>query len=138
MSAISLYAKTTEGFETRVASALALLTEAAAAHPGSIVQATSLGAEDMVITDLIARRYLDHDKRIFVLLFLLLTPFYQFHGQRFASNQTLLSLAVSEGEVSGIGSENTVGTLTCMGYFQSLKNAANEKFEVTSGGTLAA
>jgi 4-amino-4-deoxy-L-arabinose transferase-like glycosyltransferase len=26
-----------------------------------------------------------------VLLFLLLTPFYQFHGQRFASNQTLLS-----------------------------------------------
>src|SRR4249919_2875824 len=44
------------------------------------------------------------------------------------SNQTLLSLAVSEEEVSGIGSENTVGTLTCMGYFQSLKNAANEKF----------
>jgi hypothetical protein len=28
---------------------------------------------------------------MFVLLFLLLTPFYQFHGQRFASNQTLLS-----------------------------------------------
>jgi urea transport system substrate-binding protein len=44
------------------------------------------------------------------------------------SNQTLLSLAVSEEEVSGIGSENTVGTLTCMGYFQSLKNAQNEKF----------
>ena len=44
------------------------------------------------------------------------------------SNQTLLSLAVSEEEVSGIGSENTVGTLSCMGYFQSLKNAANEKF----------
>ena len=44
------------------------------------------------------------------------------------SNQTLLSLAVSEEEVSGIGSENTVGTLTCMGYFQSLKNPANEKF----------
>ena len=44
------------------------------------------------------------------------------------TNQTLLSLAVSEEEVSGIGAENTVGTLTCMGYFQSLKNPANEKF----------
>jgi urea transport system substrate-binding protein len=43
-------------------------------------------------------------------------------------NQTLLSLAVSEEEVSGIGADNTVDTLTCMGYFQSLKNPANEKF----------
>lgn len=43
-------------------------------------------------------------------------------------NQTVLSLAVSEEEVSGIGSDNTEGTLTCMGYFQSLKNSANEKF----------
>lgn len=43
-------------------------------------------------------------------------------------NQTVLSLAVSEEEVSGIGSENTEGTLSCMGYFQSLKNPANEKF----------
>jgi 4-amino-4-deoxy-L-arabinose transferase-like glycosyltransferase len=41
--------------------------------------------------DLIARRTLSGDKRITVLLLLLLTPFYQFHGQRFASNQTLLS-----------------------------------------------
>jgi urea transport system substrate-binding protein len=41
---------------------------------------------------------------------------------------TVLSLAVSEEEVSGIGSENTEGTLTCLGYFQSLKNPANEKF----------
>lgn len=41
--------------------------------------------------DLIARRYLTGDKRLFVLLFLLLTPFYQFHSARFASNQTLLS-----------------------------------------------
>lgn len=48
-------------------------------------------AVGLFFTDLIARRYLDRDKRIFVLLFLLLTPFYQFHGQRFASNQTLLS-----------------------------------------------
>ena len=43
-------------------------------------------------------------------------------------NQALLSLAVSEEEVSGIGAENTEGTLTCMGYFESLKNASNEKF----------
>jgi len=42
-------------------------------------------------TDLIARRYLSGDKRVFALLLLLLTPFYQFMGQRFASNQTLLS-----------------------------------------------
>lgn len=43
-------------------------------------------------------------------------------------NQTILSLAVSEEEVSGIGADNTAGTLTCMGYFQSLKNPENEKF----------
>jgi 4-amino-4-deoxy-L-arabinose transferase-like glycosyltransferase len=49
---------------------------------------TALG---LFFTDLIARRYLDRDKRIFVLLFLMMTPFYQFHGQRFASNQTLIS-----------------------------------------------
>jgi hypothetical protein len=42
-------------------------------------------------TDRIARRYLDGDKRIAVLLLLLLTPFYQFVGQRFDADQTLLS-----------------------------------------------
>lgn len=47
-------------------------------------------AAALFVTDLIARRYLDRDKRIFVLLFLMMTPFYQFHGQRFASNQTLI------------------------------------------------
>jgi 4-amino-4-deoxy-L-arabinose transferase-like glycosyltransferase len=41
--------------------------------------------------DRIARRYLSGDKRLLVLLLLLLTPFYQFLAQRFASNQTLLS-----------------------------------------------
>ncbi len=41
---------------------------------------------------LIARRTLEGDKRLFVLLLLMLTPFYQFNAQRFASNQTLLSL----------------------------------------------
>ena len=44
------------------------------------------------------------------------------------SGTTVLSLAVSEEEVSGIGSENTAGTLTCMSYFQSLENPANQKF----------
>jgi 4-amino-4-deoxy-L-arabinose transferase-like glycosyltransferase len=43
-------------------------------------------------TYLIARRYLDGDKRLVaVLLLLLLTPFYQFHGQRFGANQILIS-----------------------------------------------
>ena len=43
-------------------------------------------------------------------------------------NQALLALAVSEEELSGIGPENAAGYLSCMGYFQSVKNAANEKF----------
>jgi phosphoadenosine phosphosulfate reductase len=55
MSAISLYARATAGFEERVANALAVLRQAATEHAGHVVQATSLGAEDMVITDLIAR-----------------------------------------------------------------------------------
>jgi phosphoadenosine phosphosulfate reductase len=55
MSAISLYARATAGFEARVANALAVLRQAATEHAGHVVQATSLGAEDMVITDLIAR-----------------------------------------------------------------------------------
>lgn len=41
---------------------------------------------------------------------------------------TLLALAMSEEEVSGVGAENVAGSLTCMGYFQSLPNAANQKF----------
>src|SRR5215470_1454053 len=48
-------------------------------------------AAGLYATDRIARRYLDGDKRIAVLLLLLLTPFYQFFGQRFGANQTLLS-----------------------------------------------
>mgnify|MGYP006267260083 CR=1 FL=1 len=54
-SAIALYARETSGYSERVQQALQHLEQAAASHPGSIVQATSLGAEDMVITDLIAR-----------------------------------------------------------------------------------
>ena len=55
MSAIDLYARKTAGFDERVAHAVAVLQGAAAEHAGRIVQATSLGAEDMVITDLLAR-----------------------------------------------------------------------------------
>ena len=56
--AVALYARETPGFDARVASALALLQDAVAEHTGRIVQATSLGAEDMVISDLIARHHL--------------------------------------------------------------------------------
>jgi len=41
--------------------------------------------------DLIARRYVAPDRRLLVLLLLLLTPFYQFHGERFTPNAVLLS-----------------------------------------------
>ncbi|MEO7150616.1 MAG: phosphoadenylyl-sulfate reductase [Burkholderiaceae bacterium] len=58
MSAIALYARASAGFEDRVANALEVLRTAAIEHPGRIVQATSLGAEDMVLSDLIARHRL--------------------------------------------------------------------------------
>ncbi len=57
-SAVGLYARATAGFDDRVAHTLDLLRKAAAEHAGRIVQATSLGAEDMVVTDLIARHQL--------------------------------------------------------------------------------
>jgi urea transport system substrate-binding protein len=44
------------------------------------------------------------------------------------SKTTVMALAVTEEEVSGIGAENVKGVLTCMGYFQSLDNPANKKF----------
>jgi len=55
MTAIALYDRVTNGFDDRVAHAVAVLRDAARDHAGHIVQATSLGAEDMVVTDLIAR-----------------------------------------------------------------------------------
>ncbi|HRY89186.1 MAG TPA: phosphoadenylyl-sulfate reductase, partial [Rubrivivax sp.] len=54
-SAIALYARADAQFDERVAHAVAALQAAAVEHAGAIVQATSLGAEDMVLTDLIAR-----------------------------------------------------------------------------------
>lgn len=58
MSAITLHARLTPGHEQRVAGTVALLKDAAARHAGRIVFTTSLGAEDMVLADLIARHRL--------------------------------------------------------------------------------
>lgn len=48
-------------------------------------------AAGLFAVDRIARQYLEGDKRIAVLLLLLLTPFYQFMGQGFGANETMLS-----------------------------------------------
>jgi len=55
MNAVQRQARHSAGFDGRLQHALAVLHDAAARHAGRIVQATSLGAEDMVVTDLIAR-----------------------------------------------------------------------------------
>ena len=57
-AAVAAHAKPSPGFDQQVIAALATLRAAAAEFPDAIVQATSLGAEDMVITDLIARHEL--------------------------------------------------------------------------------
>lgn len=57
-TAIALYARATAGFDERLGATLQILRDAAAAHPGRIVLATSLGAEDQVLTDLIVRHRL--------------------------------------------------------------------------------
>jgi urea transport system substrate-binding protein len=44
------------------------------------------------------------------------------------SKQVLLSTVVSENEIEGIGKDNAAGYYACMGYFQSIKSPANEKF----------
>jgi phosphoadenosine phosphosulfate reductase len=54
-SAIALYDKPSAEFDAKVAHALEVLRTAASQHAGHVVQSTSLGAEDMVVTDLIAR-----------------------------------------------------------------------------------
>ena len=43
------------------------------------------------IVDLISRRFVQGDKRLIVLLLLMLTPIYQFHAQRFNANSILLA-----------------------------------------------
>ncbi|MBC7699389.1 phosphoadenylyl-sulfate reductase [Aquabacterium sp.] len=59
MTAIDLYAKASPDFEAKLAATVVLLKEAAIEHPGKVVQATSLGVEDMILTDLIARHHID-------------------------------------------------------------------------------
>ena len=44
------------------------------------------------------------------------------------SKQVLLSTVVSENEIEGIGKDNAAGYYACMGYFQSIKSPANDKF----------
>jgi len=58
MIAVDLHAKPSADFDAKLARTIELLTSAAREHAGRIVQATSLGAEDMVITDLLARHKL--------------------------------------------------------------------------------
>jgi phosphoadenosine phosphosulfate reductase len=58
MTAIDLYARRVDGSEQRLAHTLSLLRDAAREHAGRIVFSTSLGAEDMVLADLIARHRL--------------------------------------------------------------------------------
>ncbi len=55
-SAIERHARATPGFDARLQAAIGRLRRAADRYAGRIVQATSLGAEDMVITDLVARQ----------------------------------------------------------------------------------
>lgn len=56
--AIALYAQPSPDHAAKLEAAVARLRQAAAQHEGRIVQATSLGAEDMVVSDLIARHAL--------------------------------------------------------------------------------
>jgi 4-amino-4-deoxy-L-arabinose transferase-like glycosyltransferase len=46
----------------------------------------------MWVVDLISRRFVSGDKRLIVLLLLMLQPTYQFHAQRFNANAVLLAL----------------------------------------------
>jgi phosphoadenosine phosphosulfate reductase len=61
MSAITLYATPSDDYEGKLAHTLAVLQSAASEYAGAIVQSTSMGAEDMVVTDLIAGNHLRID-----------------------------------------------------------------------------
>ncbi|HET9976250.1 MAG TPA: phosphoadenylyl-sulfate reductase [Burkholderiaceae bacterium] len=58
MNAVQLHSRPSGDYEIKLAHTLAVLTSAAAEHGSRIVQATSLGAEDMVLTHLIAAHHL--------------------------------------------------------------------------------
>jgi phosphoadenosine phosphosulfate reductase len=57
-NAVALYARLKPGFDERVANAVALLRRASDKHGRGVVLTTSLGVEDMVLTDLIAEHRL--------------------------------------------------------------------------------
>jgi len=57
-SAITLYAHASPDYAAKVHATIELLKAAAFEHEGKVVQATSLGVEDMIVTDLIARHRL--------------------------------------------------------------------------------
>jgi phosphoadenosine phosphosulfate reductase len=58
MSAVSLYAKASPDFDAKLAETIALLKRAAQEF-SPLTQASSLGAEDMVITHLLAEQHID-------------------------------------------------------------------------------
>lgn len=49
-------------------------------------------------------------------------------GIDMTSKQTLMTISVTEDEISGIGGENIAGAYACMKYFQSLDNPNNKAF----------
>ena len=58
MNAVTLHARPSADYATKLAHTVAVLTSAAAEHGSRLVQATSLGAEDQVLTQLIAQHRL--------------------------------------------------------------------------------
>jgi phosphoadenosine phosphosulfate reductase len=59
MSAISLHARASKDFAGKLAETQAVLSQAATEYSATITQASSLGAEDMVVSHLINRQQLD-------------------------------------------------------------------------------
>ncbi|MBH9554213.1 phosphoadenylyl-sulfate reductase [Inhella gelatinilytica] len=60
-SAIALYARWSRELDGKIGAAVERLQDAAVAHGAGLVQSSSLGVEDLVITDLIARHRLPID-----------------------------------------------------------------------------
>jgi len=60
-NAIALYARWSPELDAKIEAAVQRLREAAVSHGAGLVQSSSLGVEDMVITDLIARHQLPID-----------------------------------------------------------------------------
>jgi phosphoadenosine phosphosulfate reductase len=58
LNAVTLHARPSADYDTKLAHTVAVLTSAAAEHGSRLVQATSLGAEDQVLTQLIAAHHL--------------------------------------------------------------------------------